>query len=65
MITGFRKGQTMKNYFEGYGELEWLEPKDYYAAAWKYLRSAEGADGEMYDIVIMGDYPCELRYTTI
>lgn len=55
----------MKNYFEGYGELEWLEPKDYYAAAWKYLRSAEGADGEMYDIVIMWDYPCELRYTTI
>ena len=55
----------MKNYFEGYGELEWLELKDYYAAAWKYLRSAEGADGEMYDIVIMGDYPCELRYTTI
>ena len=54
-----------KMYFEDYGELEWLEPSEYYASAWKYLRSAEGEDGELYDIVIMGDYPCELRYTTI
>ena len=54
-----------KMYFEEYGELEWLEAADYYADAWKYLRSAEGEDGELYDIVIKGDYPCELRYTTI
>ena len=44
---------------------QWLEAADYYADAWKYLRSAEGEDGELYDIVIKGDYPCELRYTTI
>ena len=60
-----RRTAMGKMYFEGYGELEWLEPHDYYASAWKYLRSAEGEDGELYDIVIIGDYPCELRYTTI
>lgn len=52
-------------YFSDYGELEWLETEQYLAETWKYLRSAEGADGECYDIVIHGDYPCELRYTTI
>lgn len=52
-------------YFTDYGPLEWLEPKEYYAEPWKYLRTAEGADGEMYDIVIQEDYPCELRYTNI
>ena len=52
-------------YFSDYGELEWLDPERYLAEPWKYLRSAEGADGEYYDIVIQGDYPCELRYTKI
>ena len=55
----------MKLYFTDYGTLEWLEPKDYYAEPWKYLCTAEADDGERYDIVIRGDYPCELKYTTI
>ena len=52
-------------YFEGYGELDWLNAKDYYADSWKYLCTAQGDDGEFYDIVVKGDYPCELRFTTI
>lgn len=52
-------------YFNGYGQLKWLEPHDYYAEPWRYLASAEGEDGEKYDIVLQADYPCELRYTTI
>lgn len=55
--------QTM--YFSDYGELEWIETAQYLAEPWKYLRSVEGTDGKMYDIVIQEDYPCELRYTTI
>ena len=52
--------------FEGYGELEWLEPTDYFAGPWKYLETARAEDGEMYDIVIDDrHYPCERRYTVI
>ena len=57
-------GEKMK--FEGYGELEWLEPTDYYAGPWKYLEAAKAEDGEMYDIVIKDRcYPCERRYTVV
>ena len=52
-------------YFKDYGPIEWLEPNEYFADPWKYLRTVEGEDGELYDIVIQGDYPCELRYTKI
>ena len=51
-----------KVYFEVYGELEWIEPKDYYAGAWTYVCTAQGDDGEPYDIVRDG---MELRYTNI
>lgn len=51
--------------FEGYGNLEWLEPEQYYKEPWKFLEVAVGGDGERYDIVIKGNYPCELRYTNI
>lgn len=51
--------------FEGYGKLEWLDPEQYYAEPWKPLAIAEDAEGEKYDIVIKGSYPCELRYTNI
>ena len=54
-----------KMYFSGYGELEYIEREKYLAEPWKYLRSAEGTDGELYDIVIQGDYPCKLAYTVI
>jgi len=52
-------------HFSDYGILEWLDTEQYFAEPWQYLRSAEGADGEMYDIVIQEEYPCELRYTNI
>lgn len=52
-------------YFKEYGDLDWLEPTDYYKEPWKYLCSAEGEDELPYDIVIKGDYPCEIRYTNI
>lgn len=52
-------------YFQHYGVLEWLAPDEYFAGPWKFLCMAEGDDGEKYDIVIMGDYPCELRFTNI
>lgn len=48
--------------FDYYGELEWLDPKDYYADAWKYCGTERGEDGELYDIVYMGGETC---YTTI
>lgn len=51
-------------YFSDYGELEWLDPERYFAEPWSYLRSAYGADGEFYDIVISRD-GLEARYTTI
>ena len=51
--------------FEGYGELEWLESAQYYAEPWKYLEVSTGEDGEQYDIVIKGSYPCEIRYTNV
>lgn len=54
-----------KMYFTEYGNLEWLNPNEYYATAWKYLCTAQGVDGEYYDIIILGDYPCSIRYTHI
>ena len=41
----------MKMKFENYGELEWLEPEDFYVGVWKILSVATGEDGQMYDIV--------------
>lgn len=52
-------------YFSEYGNLEHIDREKYLAEPWKYLCSAEGEDGELYDIVIQGDYPCKLAYTTI
>ena len=59
------KGVDKKMYFKEYGHLDWLNAKDYYAKPWKYLCTAQGEDGEFYDIVVDDDYPCELRFTTI
>ncbi len=57
-------GEKMK--FEIYGELEWLEPTDYYAGPWRYLETVRAEDGKMYDIVVMNrHYPCERRYTVL
>lgn len=52
-------------YFENYGKLDWLEPTEYYASNWNYLCTAQGEDGENYDIVVKWDYPYETRYTNI
>ena len=52
-------------YFKEYGEVDWLNAKDYYAEPWTYLCTALGDDGEFYDIVINIEFPSELRFTTI
>lgn len=51
-------------YFEDYGELDWLEPEEYFAGNWKYRGTAEGDDEEQYDIVMSGD-SMEFRYTIV
>lgn len=54
-------------YFKEYGNLEWLEPTEYYGAAWKYVCTATGDDGEEYDIVALdSEYiDGDVRYTAI
>ena len=42
----------MKKYFFDYGYIEWLEPEEYYAGNWKYMRTKMDADDEEYDLVI-------------
>ena len=58
----------MKEYFEGYGYLEWLEPEQYYAEPWIYHGSTTACgmedSGELYAIVINKDTD-EFRYTII
>lgn len=53
-----------KRWFDGYGWLEWLEPVDYYGDPWWYVVSAEGDDGERYDIVRDHDATV-YRYTNV
>lgn len=64
-MNNIKRGEAMTMNFEGYGEIEWLEPEQYYTEPWKYLEMATGEDRERYDIVVNGDYPCEIRYTII
>ena len=52
----------MYMWFTDYGFIDWLEPEEYYSDDWKYHCSAEGADGNRYDIVILDN---EWRYTII
>ena len=49
-------------YFTDFGTLEWLKPQDYWKHAWRFVGTAEGDDGERYDIVEMDN---EYRYTNI
>ena len=51
-------------YFEEYGQLEWLEPEDYYAGCWGYWGAAEGDDGLLWSIVINCE-KTEFRYTEV
>ena len=51
--------------FEEWGELEYLEPTEFYAGPWKHLEIAEADDGEEYDIVVIGGYPSDIKYTNI
>lgn len=51
-------------YFSEYGDLEWLEPTEYYAGPWTYVGFADGADEEPYDLVRNLD-TMEMRYTNI
>ena len=60
---------TMKNtekkpiHFEFYGELEWLEPEDYYKGPWTYVCSSYISEGD-YDLV-RNKTTMEMRYTNI
>lgn len=47
-----------------YGELEWLDPKEFYADCWSIVESVRGTDKEPYDIVINLETQ-EYRYTNI
>lgn len=46
-----------KIYFEDYGELDWLEPKDFWADGWSIVKTVNN-----YDIVVRNN---EWRYTNI
>lgn len=52
-------------YFKNYGDLEWLEPTDYYKGPWRFHSTAMADDGELYDIVESCGDRSELRYTII
>lgn len=54
--------------FEDYGTLEWLEPEDFYADAWRIIDPmVKAEDGELYTIVLLKvkDDADIIRYTTI
>lgn len=53
-----------ERYFDEYGFLEWIDPKDYYADCWTYRCTLEADDEEYYDVV-MNKRTMELRYTNI
>lgn len=50
--------------FEVYGELEYLDPENFYSEPWSIYDTAIGNDGLEYAIVISGDRT-ELRYTNV
>lgn len=54
----------MMMYFSEYGNLLFLEPKQYFDEPWKYICTVEGEDGRDYDIVCHMETD-EFRYTVI
>ena len=52
----------MKQFFEGYGWLDWLEPKDFWADSWSVYETVINCFDEEYDIVIRDG---KFRYTNI
>lgn len=52
-------------YFEGYGNLEFLEPEEFYKGGYIPVEIATGEDGEEYDIVILGTVNAEFFYTNV
>lgn len=61
-ICGMYDKSTAK-FFEGYGEIEWLEPEAYYKGGWSPVEKV-GEDDESYDIVV-NQNSTEYRYTNI
>lgn len=53
-----------ERYFEEYGFLDWLSPKDYYADNWRYVCTDMESQDMWYDIV-RHEETQEYRYTTI
>ena len=55
----------MKIFFFDYGELQWLDPEDYFSGPWKYHCSTDNNEVERpYDIVIHPETD-EWRFTKI
>lgn len=52
-----------RKFFEGYGELEWLEPEKYWSDAWKPIEKV-GSGEDSYEIVLNGART-EYRYTIV
>ena len=42
-------------YFKDYGQLEWIEPEAYYMENYKHIDTAEGEDGQKYEILMATD----------
>lgn len=61
------EGEVMSDdtlYFDGFGTLKWLDPKDFYASYWVFVEtSARAEDGDNYSIV--SDNKGDIRYTSI
>ena len=51
--------------FDGYGELAWLEPDEFFGGDWTIFEgNAKADDGEMYTIVLSGD-KTDVRFTIV
>lgn len=61
------EGEVMSDdtlYFDGFGTLKWLDPKDFYASHWSFVEISVFAEDENeYDIV--SDDKGDVRYTSI
>ena len=52
----------MKQFFEDYGWLEWLEPVDFWKERWSIYETTKDKYGDEWDIVICDG---KFKYTTI
>lgn len=53
-----------KQYFYGYGFLNWIDPTEYYSGNYSYYETYADSDGEVYDIVVNNETQ-KIYFTTI